>query len=206
MRRLPRSRAGVNRVNHNDSCNISREFTYKIQEMKECSITIRMMTDGYSHQLILFEASWELALPRRKRRVWRITALGAPSTPWQMWNQAKGFATLTRRSRTGRDREDESGPGIMALETTEKAVTMASTDVAVTRWRLPLVPRETDELPSPTDRKSLWIFIQHGCSTSSCGGSKPVRAHLASSNITFQRRTTKSSGMFRTSTSKSDGE
>jgi hypothetical protein len=123
-----------------------------------------MMTDGYSHQLILFEASWELALPRRKRRVWRITALGAPSTPWQMWNQAKGFATLTRRSRTGRDREDESGPGIVSLETTEKAVTMASTDVAVTRWRLPLVPRETDELPSPTDRKSLWIFIQHGCS------------------------------------------
>ena len=89
---------------------------------------------------------------------------GAPSTPWQMWNQAKGFATLTMRSRTGRDREDESGPGIVPLETTEKAVTMASTDVAVTRWRLPLVPRETDELPSPTDRKSLWIFIQHGCS------------------------------------------
>ena len=118
-----------------------------------------MMTDGYSHQLILLEASWELALPRRKRRVWRITALGAPSTPWQMWNQAKGFATLTRRSRTGRDREDESGPGIVSLETTEKAVTMASTDVAVTRWRLPLVPRETDELPFPTDRKSLWIFF-----------------------------------------------
>ena len=81
-----------------------------------------------------------------------------------MWNQAKGFATLTRRSRTGRDREDESGPGIVLLEATEKAVTMASTDVTVTRWRLPLVPRETDELPSPTDRKSLWIFIQHGCS------------------------------------------
>ena len=126
--------------------------------MKECSITIRMMTDGYSHQLILFEASWELALPRRKRRVWRITALGAPSTPWQMWNQAKGFATLTRRCRTGCDRGGKYGQDIASSETTEMAVTMARTDVAMRMWRLPLVPRETDELPSPTDRKSLWIF------------------------------------------------
>ena len=206
MRRLPRSRAGVNRVNYNDSCNISRESTCKIQEMKECSITIRMTTDGYSHQLILFEASWELALPRRKRRVWRITALGAPSTPWQMWNQAKGFATLTRRSRTGRDREDESGPGIVSLETTEKAVTMASTDVAVTRWRLPLVPRETDELPSPTDRKSLWIFIQHGCSAFLAEGASRSEPVLPPLTLHFNVATTKSSGMFRTSTSKSDGE
>ena len=138
--------------------NISRKSTNKIQETKECSTSIRMMTDGHSDQLTILEASSDLDSPRRKRRVWRITALGAPSTPWQMWNQAKGFATLTRRSRTRRDREDESGPGIVLLEATEKAVTMASTDVAVTRWRLPLVPRETDELPSPTDRKSLWIF------------------------------------------------
>jgi hypothetical protein len=39
------------------------------------------------------------------------------------------------------------------------AVTMARMDVAETRWRLPSVPREADELPFPTDRKSLWIFI-----------------------------------------------
>ena len=37
------------------------------------------------------------------------------------------------------------------------ASTMARMVVAVTRWRIPLVPRETDELPFPTDRKSLWI-------------------------------------------------
>ena len=122
------------------------------------------MTDGYSHRPRLFEAPWELALPRWKRRVWRITALGAPSTPWQMWDQAKGLATLIRRCRTGCDREGKTGPDIASSETTEMAATMARTDVAVTRWRLPLVPRETDELPSPTDRKSLWIFIQHGCS------------------------------------------
>ena len=38
------------------------------------------------------------------------------------------------------------------------ASTMARMVVAVTRWRIPLVPREADELPFPTDRKSLWIF------------------------------------------------
>ena len=90
--------------------------------------------------------------------------------------------------RTGCDREDKSGPGIAPTDEAEMAVTMARTDVAMRMWRLPLVPRETDELPSPTDRKSLWIFIQHGCSAFLAEGSKPVRARLASSNITFQRR------------------
>ena len=123
-----------------------------------------------------------------------------------MWNQAKGFATLTRRSRTGRDREDESGPGIVSLEATEKAVTMASADVAVTRWRLPLVPRETDELPSPTDRKSLWIFIQHGCSAFLAEGASRSETVLLPQLLHFNVATTKSSGMFRTSTSQSDGE
>ena len=38
------------------------------------------------------------------------------------------------------------------------ASTMARMVVAVTRWRIPLVPRETDELPSPTNTRSLRIF------------------------------------------------
>ena len=42
---------------------------------------------------------------------------GAPSTPWQMRDQAKGFRDPRRRcnrmyQRTGCDREDKSGPGI----------------------------------------------------------------------------------------------
>ena len=89
--------------------------------------------------------------------------------------------------RFGQDREDESGPGFASTDETAMASTMARMVVAVTRWRIPLVPRETDELPFPTDRKSLWIFIQHGCSACSCGGSKPVRARLASSTIKSQR-------------------
>ena len=59
--------------------------------------------------------------------------------------------------RPGQDREDESGPGFASTVETAMASTMARMVVAVTRWRIPLVPRETDELPFPTDRKSLWI-------------------------------------------------
>jgi hypothetical protein len=66
--------------------------------------------------------------------------------------------------RTGCDREDKSGPGIAPTDEAEMAVTMARTDVAMRMWRLPLVPRETDELPSPTDRKSLWIsYFRRKC-------------------------------------------
>ena len=60
--------------------------------------------------------------------------------------------------RPGQDREDESGPGFASTDETAMASTMARMVVAVTRWRIPLVPREADELPFPTDRKSLWIF------------------------------------------------
>ena len=59
--------------------------------------------------------------------------------------------------RSGQDREDESGPGFASTVETAMASTLVRMVVAVTRWRIPLVPRETDELPFPTDRKSLWI-------------------------------------------------
>ena len=38
------------------------------------------------------------------------------------------------------------------LEGTVMAVTLVQMDVAETRWRLPSVPREMDQLPFPTDR------------------------------------------------------
>ena len=39
-----------------------------------------------------------------------------------------------RCRRTGRDRKDESGPGLAATDETELAVTMARTDVAMKMW------------------------------------------------------------------------
>ena len=42
---------------------------------------------------------------------------------------------------------------------------MARVVVAVTRWRIPLVPREADELPFPTDLEKLWIlYLRRECS------------------------------------------
>ena len=81
-----------------------------------------------------------------------------------MRNQAKGFATLDRGAIErigGLDATVRTNLDLVLhlLEGTAMAVTMARMDVAETRWRLPSVPREADELPFPTDRKSLWIFI-----------------------------------------------
>ena len=74
------------------------------------------------------------------------------------------FANLDREARIvivgGLDKTVRTSPASLASpDTTARATTVARMVVAVTRWRIPLVPREADELPFPTDRKSLWIFI-----------------------------------------------
>ena len=82
-----------------------------------------------------------------------------------MRNQDKGLATLDGGAieriggldATVRTNLDLA---LHLLERTAMAVTMARMDVAETRWRLPSVPREADELPFPTDRtacgSSIW--------------------------------------------------
>ena len=57
--------------------------------------------------------------------------------------------------------------------------------------------------------QSYSLEIQHGCFRISCGGSKPVKARLASSNILYQRHHNQEPDiqqvqMFRTSTSQRD--
>ena len=73
-----------------------------------------------------------------------------------------GLATLEGGANDcsgGPDKTVRTSLDLVFTSTVETAMAsiMARMVVAVTRWRIPLVPRETDELPFPTDRKSLWI-------------------------------------------------
>ena len=146
-----------------------------------------------------------------KRLVLRITTHGAPFNIVENGPVVMVFANLDREARIvivgGLDKTARTSPASLASpDTTVRASTMARMVVAVTRWRIPLVPRETDELPFPTDRKSLWIFIQHGCSAFLAEGASRSEPVLPPLTLHFNVATTKSSGMFRTSTSQSDGE
>ena len=65
------------------------------------------------------------------------------------------------------------------------ASTVARMVVAVTRWRIPLVPRETDELPSPTNTRSLQIFYfsQSLQSKTTCRGRVSNGGHLGTVSL-----------------------
>ena len=107
-----------------------------------------------------------------KRLVLRITTHGAPFNIVGNGPVVMVFANLDREARIvivgGLDKTVRTSPASLASpDTTVRATTVARMVVAVTRWRIPLVPRETDELPSPTNTRSLRIFyFRHGRSVS----------------------------------------
>ena len=98
-----------------------------------------------------------------KRLVLRITTHGAPFNIVGNGPVVMVFANLDREARIvivgGLDKTVRTSPASLASpDTTARATTVARMVVAVTRWRIPLVPRGTDELPSPTNTRSLQIF------------------------------------------------
>ena len=107
-----------------------------------------------------------------KRLVLRITTHGASFNIVEDGPAVMVFANLDREARIvivgGLYKTVRTSPASLASpDTTARATTVARMVVAVTRWRIPLVPRETDELPSPTNTRSLRIFyFRHGCSVS----------------------------------------
>ena len=113
-----------------------------------------------------------------KRLVLRITTHGAPFNIVGNGPAVMVFANLDREARIvivgGLDKTVRTSPASLASpDTTARASIVARMVVAVTRWHIPLVPRGTDELPSPTNTRSLRIFyFRRGCSVS--GSSRRV--------------------------------
>ena len=120
-----------------------------------------------------------------KRLVLRITTHGAPFNIVGNGPVVMVFANLDREARIvivgGLDKTVRTSPASLASpDTTARATTVARMVVAVTRWRIPLVPRGTDELPSPTNTRSLQIFYfsQSLQSKTTCRGRVSNGGHL----------------------------
>ena len=115
-----------------------------------------MVTDGHSYPLIYLKRRgnlyYKIEVKGTEDHRARSTVNTVTGTRWRVSRPFQWDAGLDATARTNLDRH-------LSIGNNREGVTVVRMDVAVTRWRLPLVQRrETDELPPPTDRKVGWTF------------------------------------------------